>query len=275
MWARYDRVRMTQFNDSIQNERNFHIDEYGLLPASDENLPLTLLIHSHCISDLPAPRWYVNKLPQSLAHCHASVVWWATRIKTPCKVSRMNPWRSVQWAFDLTTRPQELHTGWWSSLGPVLLMQSEPVASILTNACRAFKWKLHCHWLIGMAPILLTIFWLNSKLDQVLWFKMYSTNPKETLHMSRQCKFHDVCRISLWWVEHVLNYNTPKVALHFEFDQNMLVGQGQGPTSVRYQNWTHQLLRYVAKNFKSVVMCYILSPQALPEKLLSGQFHNT
>ena len=49
MRARYNRVRVTQLNDSIQNESNFHLEEYGLLPASDENLPLKpgLLIPSH------------------------------------------------------------------------------------------------------------------------------------------------------------------------------------------------------------------------------------
>ena len=47
----------------------------GLSPALDENLRYL----SPAISGLPAPRWYryVSKAPQSLAHCHASVVWWA------------------------------------------------------------------------------------------------------------------------------------------------------------------------------------------------------
>ena len=30
-------------------------------------------------------------------------------------------------------------------LGPVLLLQSEAVTSLLTNGSAAFKWKLHCH----------------------------------------------------------------------------------------------------------------------------------
>ena len=45
----------------------------GLSAASDENLCYL----SPATSGLPAPWWYVNKAPQSLAHCHASVVWWA------------------------------------------------------------------------------------------------------------------------------------------------------------------------------------------------------
>ena len=38
----------------------------------------------------------------------------------------------------------------------------------------------------------------------VLWFKMYSTNHNEILYMSRQSNCRDVCKISLWSVEHIL-----------------------------------------------------------------------
>ena len=31
----------------------------------------------------------------------------------------------------------------------ILLLRSDAVASLLTNGNAAFKWKLHCHWLIG------------------------------------------------------------------------------------------------------------------------------
>ena len=31
-----------------------------------------------------------------------------------------------------------------------LLLRSDAVASLLTNDSAAFKWKLHCHWLIGL-----------------------------------------------------------------------------------------------------------------------------
>ena len=59
-----------------------------------------LIIPSH--KWLPAPRWYVNKAPQSLAHCHASVVWWAaTGNNTPCRVPGANPGPSAWQACDL------------------------------------------------------------------------------------------------------------------------------------------------------------------------------
>ena len=34
----------------------------------------------------------------------------------------------------------------------------------------------------------------------VLWFKMYSTDHYEILHMSQQCNCRDVCQITLWLV---------------------------------------------------------------------------
>ena len=39
----------------------------------------------------------------------------------------------------------------------------------------------------------------------VLWFEIYSTDHNEILHMSRQCNCRDVCKFSLWSVEHTLN----------------------------------------------------------------------
>ena len=39
----------------------------------------------------------------------------------------------------------------------------------------------------------------------VLWFKMHSTNHNEILHTSRECNCGDVCKISLWPVEHISN----------------------------------------------------------------------
>ena len=40
----------------------------------------------------------------------------------------------------------------------------------------------------------------------VLWFKMYSTDH-EILHTSRQYNCRDVCKISLWSVEHVVGFD--------------------------------------------------------------------
>ena len=39
----------------------------------------------------------------------------------------------------------------------------------------------------------------------VLWFKTYSTDHKTILYTSRQFNYHDVCKISLWSIEHSLN----------------------------------------------------------------------
>ena len=68
--------------------RNFHLEEtVAAWPVSCFRWKPPLLIPSHLTSGLPAPRWFVNKAPQSLAHCHASVVWWAaTGNITPCRV---------------------------------------------------------------------------------------------------------------------------------------------------------------------------------------------
>ena len=39
----------------------------------------------------------------------------------------------------------------------------------------------------------------------MLWFQMYPTNHNEILHTSRQLHCRDMCQISLWLVEHILN----------------------------------------------------------------------
>ena len=41
----------------------------------------------------------------------------------------------------------------------------------------------------------------------MLWFQMYPTNHNEILHTSRQLHCRDMCQISLWLVEHILNSN--------------------------------------------------------------------
>ena len=48
----------------------------------------------------------------------------------------------------------------------------------------------------------------------VLWYKMYSTNHKEILHMPWQCNCHDVRNISLWSYifRYILNKSPPNFA---------------------------------------------------------------
>ena len=44
----------------------------------------------------------------------------------------------------------------------------------------------------------------------VLWFKVCSTNHKEILYMSRQWNCRDICTISLWSAEYVMNKSITK-----------------------------------------------------------------
>ena len=39
----------------------------------------------------------------------------------------------------------------------------------------------------------------------MLWFKVYSTDHNEILRTSQQLHCRDVCKISLWLVEYILN----------------------------------------------------------------------
>ena len=43
----------------------------------------------------------------------------------------------------------------------------------------------------------------------VLGFKTYSADHNKILYMSRHYNCRDVCKISLWLVENILNYSTP------------------------------------------------------------------
>ena len=75
--------------------------------------------------------------------------------------------------------------------------------------------ELLWHVLDGdLAPIPLTIFRSNSKFDQNLQcsgFKIYLTDHNEILHTSQQLHCRDVCKISLWSVEYILNQGTPNL----------------------------------------------------------------
>ena len=61
---------------------------------------------------------------------------------------------------------------------------------------------------------------------EVLWFKMYSTDHNEMLHTSRQCNRSDVCKISLYSVENILNYSTPNFYQISNLIEIPLVGRG-------------------------------------------------
>ena len=49
----------------------------------------------------------------------------------------------------------------------------------------------------------------------VLWFKIYLTNHNGILHTSQQLHCRDVCTISLWSLEYILNQNTTNFG-HFQ-----------------------------------------------------------
>ena len=53
---------------------------------------------------------------------------------------------------------------------------------------------------------------------EVLWF--------EILHMSRQCNCRDVCKISLWSVEHISNKSTPNFYWFSNSIEILFVGWG-------------------------------------------------
>ena len=62
----------------------------------------------------------------------------------------------------------------------------------------------------------------------VLQFKIYVTDHNKILHTSRQCNCRDVCKISLWSVECILNQspaNFGRISTSIEIS---LVGQAPG-----------------------------------------------
>ena len=78
------------------------------------------------------------------------------------------------------------------------------------------------------SPVPLTTFRLNSKLDQHLCSGLMNfIDHIEILHPSRQCNCHDMCKISLWSVEYVLNYSTPNSYRISNSIEIPLVGQGK------------------------------------------------
>ena len=58
----------------------------------------------------------------------------------------------------------------------------------------------------------------------VFWFQMYSTDHNKILHTSRQCNCRDVCKISLWSVEYILNQSTANFGRISNWIEISLVG---------------------------------------------------
>ena len=59
----------------------------------------------------------------------------------------------------------------------------------------------------------------------ILWFKMFSTDHNEILHMSRQCNCRDVCKISLWSAEYIMNKTITKFNWISNSFETLLVGR--------------------------------------------------
>ena len=85
----------------------------------------------------------------------------------------------------------------------------------------------HCvhvwFWIIVLAPIKLKIWWKFA----VLWFKICLTDHNEILHKSRQCYCRDMCKISLWSAEYVMN----KSITNFQWISNSIEILLVGPIS--------------------------------------------
>ena len=62
----------------------------------------------------------------------------------------------------------------------------------------------------------------------VLWFKMCSTDHNEILHMSWQCYCRDVCKISFWSAEYVLNKSIANIHSISNSIEISLVGRALG-----------------------------------------------
>ena len=73
----------------------------------------------------------------------------------------------------------------------------------------------------------------------VLWFKMGSTDHNEILHTSRQYYYRDVCKISLWSAEYVMNKNIAKFDWISNLFEILLVGWGaRCVTDHRSEGWS-------------------------------------
>ena len=103
--------------------------------------------------------------------------------------------------------------------GTVILPSCVDVRSLLTG---------HRMWVPGPSPNNNSIgFEIWSKFA-VLYFKIFTTDHSEILHIARQLHFHDVCKISLWSVEYIFNQS----ASNFGLISNSITSLvGQAPAS--------------------------------------------
>ena len=105
---------------------------------------------------------------------------------------------------------------------------------------------------IDQAPVPLTAFRSISKFVSnfgVLYFKTCSTDHKEIPHTSRQLYCRDVCKISLWSAEYILNQSTANFGPISNSIEISLVGRAPGvgftkPLIPVFQNRNTDYLKY-------------------------------
>ena len=106
----------------------------------------------HKIFGLRLPKWQLKYYPIS-RYSH-SFVWVWCLVRATYILGGQHEFRG-QVVHQATTflkmllRPEASQLIWWF-LGVYYNYKSYAVTSLLTKGRAAFKWKLHCHWLIGL-----------------------------------------------------------------------------------------------------------------------------
>ena len=120
------------------------------------------------------------------------------------KTSQIARFTGPTWGPPGTCRPQMgPMLSPWTLLSGVLPTSGRPTSDVLT--------KFEIQWNFVM-----------------FLFITYSADHNEILHTSRQCNCHDVCKISLWSVAHILNQSTPNFYRISNSIEIPLVGRAPG-----------------------------------------------
>ena len=72
----------------------------------------------------------------------------------------------------------------------------------------------------------------------MFFFITYAADHNEIVHTSRQCNYRDMCKISLWSVERILNQSTANFDWISNSIEIALVGQAPGNDRNRTHNIT-------------------------------------
>ena len=105
----------------------------------------------------------------------------------------------------------------------------------------------------------------------VLWFKMYSADHNGILHTSRQCNCRDVCKISLWSAEYVMNKTITKFHWISNSIETSLVGRAPGhPGIIRFQNQKGQ---YIHAGKSMAIPVKTTFTNTFDSRIVSFKFH--